>query len=413
VKLEVERNVGRITVREQSGRDVHVFVDGQDKGAAPWEGEISAGEHTVEAKGQRFASEARKITLASKERLEISLDAAALTGRLRVTTVPATASIRIDGKNVGTGAWEGELPEGTHRIEVAMGSEAPQVRDVSLARGQTIVQEIPVVSAIATGRVTDYVGMYVKVSIFGMIGLSGNPDNSTPALQEDGGFMGGFGGALRVGRAWDWWGIEGVGIFFFEHRNRNYKTPIQISGNPYEYSFKDQSDAVNGFLGVGARATSKDDSVRFTFGAAPGLFIRTLSPRRDQKNDGGPTPTGNNPNPGGTGNRFAQPSGTTSTPTTNQGCQPFCSGGGEDFQSSGYTSFGFAFDGGILVGSTPGTKFYFGLMALMDFAPTLTFGPDTQTPLPDATFAKPGRGALITDGMAFYIGPTLGLQFGH
>ena len=67
----------------------------------------------------------------------------------------------------------------------------------------------------------------------------------------------------------------------------------------------------------------------------------------------------------------------------------------------------------MLIGSTPGTKFYIGANLLVDFAPTIVVGPDTNTPIPDASFASPGRGVVLTDGANVYIGPTLGVQFGH
>jgi hypothetical protein len=46
-------------------------------------------------------------------------------------------------------------------------------------------------------------------------------------------------------------------------------------------------------------------------------------------------------------------------------------------------------------------------------APTLVTGPDTQTPIPNDAFKQPGRGITVTDGTQLYLGPTLGLQFGH
>src|SRR5207253_2152055 len=106
-----------------------------------WEGDVTAGDHVVEAKGARFSSEARRIKVAAKERLDVALDAVQLTGHLRVTTVPATANISVDGKPVGSGAWEGDLAEGPHHIEVGLNGQPPQVRDITIARGQLIVQE--------------------------------------------------------------------------------------------------------------------------------------------------------------------------------------------------------------------------------------------------------------------------------
>jgi hypothetical protein len=400
-KLEPEKTVGRVVVREQNGRDVHVFIDGQDRGPAPWEGDVAAGEHTIEAKSARYASESRKVTVLTKERLDLALDAAALQGRLRVTTVPATATITVDGSTMGTGAWEGELAEGPHRIAVSLPGQTPQVREIVLGRGQVVVQEIPIVSAIATSREPEYPGIYARFALFGQVGIGAQPDESVaPLTARDGAFVGNAGATLRIGRAWDWWGAEVVGLFGLEHRDGDYRYDLTANGTTRTINFHDQSDAPAAFIGVGARATSKDDSLRFTFGIAPGLGIHTFNPRRKYNDNGGAAPT----NPG-TGARFVN--------TTNQTQQGPSGENEQQFSSAGYTAFGFLADGGILIGSTPGTKFYLGVQAWLDFAPTLVTGPDTMTPIPNNAFKRSGRGIAVTDGTQLYVGPTLGLQFGH
>ena len=402
VKLEVEKTVGHVVVREQNGRDVHVFIDGKDQGPAPWEGEVPAGEHVIEAKSARFSSDARKVVVAQKDRLDLALDAAALQGRLRVTTVPASATIVVDGNTVGTGSWEGELPEGTHRIEVSLPGQTPQTREIALGRGQVMVQEIPIVSAIAMGKTPVYDGIYVRFSIFGQIGLGTQPDDSVAGKTTDNGsFDGAVGASLRAGRQWDWYGLEAVGVFMMEHREHQYRVPqISTAGTGGDLSFRDQSNAPNAFFGIGPRVTSKDDTVRFTFGIAPGLAVRTFQPRRNIEN----VANNGGSNPGGT-NRFAQT--TTTGPTTSSGPNE------QSYASAGYTTFGFVMDGGILLGNTPGTKFFIGAQAWVDFAPTLVTGPDTIIPIPNDAYKRPGRGISVVEGTQFFVGPVLGLQFGH
>jgi hypothetical protein len=399
VKLEVEKTVGHVVVREQNARDVRVFIDGKDQGPAPWEGDLPAGEHLIEAKSARFSSDARKVVVAQKDRLDLALDAAPLQGRLRVTTVPASATIVVDGNTVGTGSWEGELSEGTHRIEVSLPGQTPQIREVALGRGQVIVQEIPIVSAIALGKVPVYDGIYVRFSIFGQIGIGTQPDDSVAGrTTDDGSFDGAVGASLRGGRQWDWYGIEAVGLFMMEHREQKYRFPqISSGGTGGDLSFRDQSNAPNAFFGIGPRVTSKDDTVRFTFGIAPGLAVRTFQPRRNIENS--PGSSGSNPS----GNRFVQ------TTTQNTGGVS----GEQSYSSAGYTTFGLVMDGGILLGNTPGAKFFLGAQAWVDFAPTLVTGPDTIVPIPNDAFKRPGRGITVVDGAQLYVGPVLGLQFGH
>jgi hypothetical protein len=421
IKLEPEKTTGHVLVREQSGRDVHVFVDAEDKGPAPWEGDVAAGSHAFEAKSARFASDVRKLTVSAKDRLDLVLDALPLTGHLRVTTVPATANITVDGKPVGTGAWEGDLPEGAHRIEVGYEGQSPQVREITIARGQLVVQEIPVVGAIASGRLTEYPGIYVRFALAGMIGTGVPDDSGAPSFRNDSSVdLGGL-AALRVGNAFDWWGLEGVAAFMLEHRERHYHFNDTGTGNPptsFDYGITPESTGPNVFLGAGGRATTKGDTIRFTFGLSPGIAIRWFSPRlKDSGCDNGgcnsSPPNNNNNNPGGGSNhfvqseqnQFAEPTGSTNNPGQVRDIS---------FPGSGYTAFALMLDAGIMIGSTPGTKFVIGAQAWIDFPPdTLVMGPDTVFPMPNRNYKQPGRGYTLVDGPQFYIGPTIGLQFGH
>lgn len=405
VKLEIEKTTGRIVVREQSGRDVHVFVDGADQGPAPWEGDVSAGDHTVEAKSPRYASELRRIKVTAKERLDVALDASPLTGHLRITTVPASASITVDGRAVGSGAWEGELAEGSHRIEVGLSGSAPQVREITIARGQFLVQEIPVVAAIA-GAIADYPGLYGQISLAAMLGVSGNEDNTQPPASSKSSFMLAGTAAVRVGYAFDWYGVEGVAIFMPETRTRDYEYTTTAGGGSRTANFVDRSFAPNGFFGAGGRVTSKNESVRFTFGLAPGIAIRSFNPSRECEggscgvfNDG--SQTSNTP-------RF------TNDPVANNATNDDNGSNQQDFPKAGYTAFALVIDGGVLIGSTPGAKFFLGAQAWLDFPPdTIVTGPDTKTPIENRAFKEPGRGITLIHGPQFYIGPTIGLRIGH
>jgi hypothetical protein len=88
------------------------------------------------------------------------------------------------------------------------------------------------------------------------------------------------------------------------------------------------------------------------------------------------------------------------------------SNNGSNKQSGGYVAPGLAFDGGMLLGSTPGAKFFLGVHGWLDLPSTLFVGPDTSG-IPSSVLYQPGNTLKAVQGPQFYFGPTLGVQFGH
>lgn len=74
---------------------------------------------------------------------------------------------------------------------------------------------------------------------------------------------------------------------------------------------------------------------------------------------------------------------------------------------------GLVFDGGVLLGSSPGTKLYLGVLAVVELAPEhskappIHDSPSLQQPL---YYNTPGLD--VVSGTQFRIGPVLGFQFG-
>lgn len=380
--LVAEVKVGRVAVREPGGRDVRVFVDGQDRGPAPWEGELPPGEHAIELRSARFASEKRTVAVVAKERLDVALDAAPLTGHLRVTTLPASATIAVDGKTVGSGVWDADVAPGSHHVEVSLAGGAPAVRELFVQRGETVVQEIPLLSSVGPAAPLDYRGVYVRLNALLALPLSSAPDNVAAPATSDGGAHVGIGGALRVGYALDPLAIELVGAVMLEHRDQSVAYPDPVQTYSRHVDFESNSPAA--FVGAGPRVTSRGETTRFTFGLAPGFSLRQFRV------------TG----------RFSGQS-----PSCAPG-QQSCTSSDESFPAAGYTAFGFMADGGVLLGSTPGTKFFLGVHAWLDFPPRdVVVGPVDLVPA--GVLKSPGAGYVVVDSVQFFIGPVLGVQFGH
>jgi len=373
--LATEVTTGHLAVREQSGDPVDVLVDGKDVGAAPWEGDLPPGDHMLEARGPRFAADARPFTLARKQRLDIVLDATSTMGHVRITTSPASATIRVDGQEVGTGVWDAEVPPGPHHVDVAAPGAPHAVRDLAVVRGQLIVVDIPLASSVDSAeRAPDYEGVYVKLNPFGMAGTAG-----TQLFASGGstGFHFGLGGALRIGYSFGIFAIEFTVAGMVDH----YDATVTASATNSTGYGVDSGDA---FAGLGGRVTSHGATTRGTVALAPGVAVHNLSVN----------------NQGGGGN-----SGNCST-----ALNP-CSNSGDNMHV-GYAAPGLMFDGGLLLGTTPGSKFFLGIEGWLDLAPTIYVGPDVNAGLPSSVYFA-GRGLKAVSGPQLYVGPTLGVQFGH
>src|SRR5205823_444112 len=90
---------------------------------------------------------------------------------------------------------------------------------------------------------------------------------------------------------------------------------------------------------------------------------------------------------------------------TNQGS---CAGNDARF-SPGWVSFALAGDVGILLGKRG--RFWIGVDWYVDFPPDIAIGPLAGTNIP-AQFQTNG-GATVIHGPQFFIGPALGVDFGH
>ncbi len=371
VALVPEVQTGHLRVKELAGRAVEVFVDGTDRGPAPWEGDLPAGEHAVEARGPKLAAERRVVAVARREVLDVALEATTTVGRLRITTAPASATISVDGEVVATGVWDADVSPGHHHVEVRSSGGEPAMREVSVERGQSVALDVPV--GAAAGAVTDYRGVYVRLNA---LGYASPTKTNLYAVDASDGFHFALGGDLRIGYSFGVLGIELTGQLMVDH--------YSVTATAYP-SGSGGVTGVDGFVGLGARVTSHGETVRFTGGLSPGVGIHHVSVDDGSGNNGGATCSMQQLNPCGASSSNA---------------------------SGGYVAPGLLLDGGMLVGSSPGTKFFLGVQAMLELPPTLYVGPDVPSALPSNFFFS-GFALKAVSGPQVYLGPVLGVQWGH
>lgn len=392
--LATEITTGHVTVREANGAAVDVTVDGQVVGPAPWEGELPPGDHKLQVRGPKSASRERPFSLARKQRLDLTEEAVSTVGHVRITTLPASAMIALDGESVGSGVYDADVAPGPHKIVITLEGAPTAMREVTVQPGQLVVEEIPLVVGFSAGpRVPVYRGFEGRFDFnFAFAPGAGHyqypasaPTNGTP-VDTTGPFTAGM--TLRLGYEFDWYAAEFFGSFQFWGGSNSFTAPVP-NGGGVTTAPSISGAAIKGIFGVAGRATSKTKTIRFTGSLGIGLSVAQLFYQvKANCNDNGGSST---PCPG-----------------------PSVMNGSNDYSAQpGYVAPAIVGDLGILLGGTPpGAKFFLGLSWWAEFAPTLEVGP-----YPNPGYLKPyedaQNGWKFTYGPVFFIGPVLGVGFGH
>jgi hypothetical protein len=92
----------------------------------------------------------REVIGGSPLTIEAALEVDLREGTLRVTAAPNDL-IRIDGRLVGTGEWQGNLPSGVHSLSVTGAQKKPYQTDVAIETGQLTTHRVSL-EPLATGE---------------------------------------------------------------------------------------------------------------------------------------------------------------------------------------------------------------------------------------------------------------------
>ncbi len=126
VDVKLEQDVGEIKVMAQpSVKDAFVYINDENKGAAPWAGKLPPGRYKIDIKAPGFTAMPQTVLIETGQKAEVSLQMIDdtekdKTGKLSVASEPAVdeALVFIDDVNKGPSPWSGVVPSGHHKIEV-------------------------------------------------------------------------------------------------------------------------------------------------------------------------------------------------------------------------------------------------------------------------------------------------------
>ncbi|HTQ46101.1 MAG TPA: PEGA domain-containing protein, partial [Polyangiaceae bacterium] len=373
--LQTEVTTGHLVVNAPANVKVEVFVDGKDMGPAPWEGDVQPGVHTVEARGGDSFSQPKPIDVARKARAEVMLDIVAHSGTVQVDTHTADATITIDDKQVGTGVWEGTLPEGEHQLVV----QAPGYRDYKRAfivhAGERFVEDTPLESESAA----KYEGLYSGLALFGFATPSGASNDYASETSSPLG----AGLAVRVGYQFGWIAIEGLVLGQYDHSAASF---TQGTSGVASDALRNASYDFHRFGGggaVGVRVASKHPHVRFTGSAMIGAVAMGNIYNLAATSQAPPEKTAKD----------------TSSTTT-------------------YGSPLLLLDAGVLLGSAGGAKFHLSGLFMAQFVGGAVQAPAISSPGNPTQLGTNSAGASetyvagplnVAQGTQIFIGPMLGM----
>jgi hypothetical protein len=375
--LQPEVTTGHLVVNAPAGAKVEVLVDGTDVGVAPWEGDLKPGVHVVESKGDAGSSAPKQIEVVRHERAEMLLELVTRTGHVQVDTHTADAAISIDGTVVGKGVWEGALPAGEHQVAIDASGFRAYRRAFLVHSGESFVEDAHLENDETTPR---YEGIYSGLALLGYATPSGASSFLGSASSPLGAGL-----AVRVGYAFGWIAVEGVGFGSYDYSSGKITEGSGTSTDPT----RNDSYAFHRFGGggaVGLRVANLNPHLRFTASALGGLAaMGNIYTQQAVSADG--TSTAQN----------------TSSATT-------------------YTAPLLMFDAGVLVGWPNGAKVHIALLGMLQFigspvmasplgATGLGNAPNpTGAGTVPASYSTPAL--TVASGTQVFIGPVIGFDLG-
>jgi hypothetical protein len=164
--LEPVNKTALVAVTVGGAPSATLFIDGRDVGPAPFKGQLSADRHTVEARAPGWVTVGQTVDVHYKQpmTLVLTLSQERHEGRLEVTA-PEGASIALDGRSVGVGAWNGIVSTtGGHQLVVRKRGFQTYAAEVFVADDQVRDVNVPLNHEVSTSWVAWGVGSLLVVT---------------------------------------------------------------------------------------------------------------------------------------------------------------------------------------------------------------------------------------------------------
>ncbi len=141
LKLEPSVKNGKLSVKALGAPTSVVVVDGVEVGPSPWQGDVTAGKHTIEVRSKGFITESRTLDIEYNKTSAIELSLRVDEGKASIKTDKDSTEIFIDGTLVAKGSWSGALSSGGHGLELRRKGAKTLQTELTIATGQTVTRE--------------------------------------------------------------------------------------------------------------------------------------------------------------------------------------------------------------------------------------------------------------------------------
>ncbi|HEX7602174.1 MAG TPA: hypothetical protein VF316_11235, partial [Polyangiaceae bacterium] len=388
-------------------------IDGREVGPPPWEGDLPPGPHEISADGDAARAAPQRVELARAARIELPLALKLRTGHVLIDPHQTDAQIKVDGAVVATGIWEGDLKIGRHDMTIDAPGFLTYTRAVLVHDDERIAESAALKPKPRDERL-DYVGMYGGVTAGATVSPSTNEyaemcQNGGSGCSGNHPAIGAVNDYANIGYSFGVLALEAVALFRLDLTSADVDFPADAGGGrtgPARTEHLDMTRFIYG-AGLGGRITTKGSIARFTFGTSLLVAQERVKGTVQFDSKSSPINCGNNNGGGSSG-------------SSNGGCNNSVD------EKGSKTAPAILLDGGLMLGSTPGVRFKLGMVALFGFFGDVvadsdaklntsvcnnnTTGPGGPT-CSSATFGIPAL--RFAQGTQWFVGPTLGLQFGH
>ena len=390
-KLQVSTSITPTTVTE-------LLIDNRAVGVLPWEGTLPEGKVTLIARNDEATSRPLEITVTRDLTTAIVLTLEPNTGLLDVSAAAAGAEISVDGHIVGARYWHGSLPIGAHHVSVAREGYETQERDVRVQSNATtseVLDHWVAAKSASTPPARNERGLYFRLDLTGTIANTSDGITSHCATAPSDAHCSshaplGGGLGLRMGYRFKWIAPEiwGLGSLNVSYVRAHYDNATDVNDS--------------GFYG----AARREDYVFLRYGWAAGVGVRATSPTRFIAATGG----------AGFGvfsewGRYARTTVGSAQVSNAAGSVSVPAGQSTSSNASHSYAPGLLFDGGVLIGSSPGAKLYLGVALAIEFAPEHAGVAAVDKNFANAPYGTPALD--VASGTQYRFGPVLGFQFGY